>query len=109
MKSRRVKLVALTLLLATIQLLAQGQTGSGAKPPAVHSVILTWLPSPGATSYNIYRGTVSGGPYVKIGIALNPTYTDTPVPSGAVFYYVATTVQGKEESNYSKEIKASVP
>ncbi len=83
--------------------------GTKTKSPPVHSVILKWKPAAGAAAYNVYRGTVSGGPYTKIGVALNETYKDTPVPSGAVFYYVVTTVNGKRESGFSEEIKVTVP
>ena len=74
-----------------------------------HSATLRWTPSAGATSYNVYRSAASGGPYTKIGQSLTPSYVDTQVRSGAVFYYVVTCVRDGTESAYSQEIKASVP
>jgi hypothetical protein len=56
-----------------------------------HITVLTWtaatIPTGGAAiaGYNVYRGTVSGGPYTKINTALVTavTYSDTFVPPGA--------------------------
>jgi fibronectin type 3 domain-containing protein len=74
-----------------------------------HSVTLRWSPTPGASSYYIYRGTASGGPYTRIGVTHDPPYVDKPVPSGSTFYYVVTTIRDGKESPHSAEIKASVP
>jgi hypothetical protein len=75
-----------------------------------HKVTVTWTPSTGATSYNIYRTTVSGKDYVKVGTSPEPKFVDATVRSGAVLYYVVTAVSrdGKESSR-SAEIKATVP
>jgi hypothetical protein len=51
---------------------------------ASHSVSLSWSDSStGVPGYNIYRGTMSGGPYAKVNSALVSTaaYTDTAVPT----------------------------
>ena len=75
-----------------------------------HSVTLTWKPSPNAASYNIYRGTVSGGPYVQVASGIvATTYTDTQVGHTQTLYYVATAVQGTNESAYSNEAAAVIP
>lgn len=74
-----------------------------------HSVTLSWTPTPAASSYNIYRSTTSGGPYTKMGTSTEAKYVDTPVPGGALLYYVVTSVSGGKESGYSSEIKATVP
>jgi len=104
----RVVVVALVLLLSGILLFTYGRSRISAHSSA-HSATLKWVPVAGATSYNVYRGTVRGGPYRRIGIALNPTYVDTPLPSRAVFYYVVTSVRYQRESRYSQEVKASIP
>jgi fibronectin type 3 domain-containing protein len=77
-----------------------------AKKP--HSVNLHWQPSPGAASYNIYRRT-EDGTFQKIGSSKTATYVDTPVPSGAVFYYGVTTVEGNQESKISNIIRVEIP
>ncbi len=73
---------------------------------------LTWDASSGAVGYNVYRGTVSGGPYTMINTALDSTtaYTDSTVASGQTYYYVATAVNGEsEESGYSNQATAVIP
>ncbi len=59
---------------------------AASKPKQVQ---LTWTGN-GADHYNIYRGTVSGGPYVKIGVAIatQTVYFDNTVVNGATYYYV---------------------
>jgi hypothetical protein len=58
-----------------------------------HIVNLSWTASTSTVSgYNIYRGTVSGGPYVKINTALvtSVTYADTFVLPNAPTGLAAT-------------------
>jgi fibronectin type 3 domain-containing protein len=74
-----------------------------------HSVTLRWNPSAGATSYKVYRSTASGGRFLRIGATATPTYVDSPVAGGAVFYYVVTAVRDGQESGYSIELKVIVP
>jgi fibronectin type 3 domain-containing protein len=75
-----------------------------------HSVTLTWTASQGATSYNTYRGTVSGGPYVELASGiLNTTYADVQVTHHLTLYYVTTAVNGSSESGYSDEVSAVIP
>jgi len=53
------------------------------------SVTLNWTASAGATSYNVYRGTVSGGESatpIAMGVA-GTTYTDTGLTHGTTYYY----------------------
>jgi hypothetical protein len=87
-------------------------TGTGVAP-VQHSVDLSWTASTSAVSgYNVYRGTVSGGPYTKINSSLitTLTYTDTTVQSGTTYYYVATAVDSNgDESVNSNEASASIP
>ena len=79
-------------------------------PP--HSVSLTWMPSSSTgVSYNVYRGTVSGGPYslLKSGVS-STAYTDSNVQSGSTYYYVTTAVDGRGlQSVYSDEAQAVIP
>jgi|SRR5450631_3931872 fibronectin type 3 domain-containing protein len=109
MKLPRFAFVMAALILAGVLLVGYKIAKNIANYSAVHSVTLKWVPTPGATSYNVYRSSVGGGRYEKIGSAVNPTYVDTPVPSGGVLYYVVTTVENSKESGFSSEIKATVP
>jgi hypothetical protein len=87
-------------------------TGTGVAP-AQHSVTMTWTASTSTVvGYNVYRGTTSGGPYVKINSSLitTLTYTDTTVQSGTTYYYVATSVDSSgDESVDSVEVSAPIP
>jgi len=78
-----------------------------------HSVTLTWTASTSTVSgYNVYRSTVSGGPYTKVNSALvAPTsYVDTTVQSGQTYFYVATSVDSNGvESADSTEVSVTVP
>jgi hypothetical protein len=75
-----------------------------------HSVTLTWTASQGATSYNTYRGAVSGGPYVILASGIsNTTYSDVQVTHNQTLYYVTTAVNGNSESAYSNETSAVIP
>ncbi len=90
---------------------AQSMTGTGATPTQ-HTADLTWNSSNSAVGYNIYRGTVSGGPYSMINASLvgSTAYSDNTVASGQTYYYVATAVDGSSsESAYSNQTQAVIP
>ncbi len=73
---------------------------------------LSWDVSGNAVGYNVYRGTVSGGPYSIINASLDSTttYTDNTVVSGQTYYYVATAVDASgDESGYSNQAQAVIP
>jgi cellulose 1,4-beta-cellobiosidase len=77
-----------------------------------YTVALSWNASAKATGYNVYRGTVPGGPYSRINSALNSatSYTDTSVQSGLTYYYVTTAVDSQGgESAYSNQAQAVIP
>lgn len=78
-----------------------------------HSVTLNWDPSTSAViGYNVYRGTQSGGPYIKLNSHEIPatTYADSSVDAGETYFYVATAVDSNnDESPYSKEVSATIP
>ena len=78
-----------------------------------HSVALSWTPGDqNWVGFNIYRGTVDGGPYTKINSSLDgsPSFTDTTVEGGMTYYYCATEVDAQgEESPYSNIAEATIP
>ena len=107
--------ITLTILcdarLSRAQVLQGSATLSGSALTGTgHSVTLTWIAAQNATSYNIYRGTASGGPYAQVasGIAVT-SYVDTQVGQSQTLYYVATAVRGGNESKYSNEAAAVIP
>jgi hypothetical protein len=86
-------------------------SGTGANP---HSVSLSWKASSSADviGYNLYRSSISGGPYTALnGLLVTGTaYTDTAVQAGQTYYYVTTAVNSSfVESAYSNEVEAIVP
>jgi hypothetical protein len=89
----------------------QSMTGTGTAA-AQHTVDLTWNPSADVAGYNVYRSTVSGGPYSMINPSLDGTtsYTDNTVVSGQTYYYVTTAVNSEsQESGYSNQATAVIP
>jgi len=78
-----------------------------------YSVDLSWNPSNSVViGYNLYRSTVSGGPYARLNssIVSGTTYTDSTIQSGTTYYYVSTSINSdSEESAYSNEATAAIP
>jgi hypothetical protein len=79
----------------------------------VHSATLNWVASTSSVvGYNVYRGTVSGGPYAKMNSTpdASTSYVDTAVQAGQTYYYVATSVDvSGNESGYSNQATAVIP
>ena len=74
-----------------------------------HGVKLTWVASTTAgVGYNIYRGSVTGGPYTQIASGVsNTSYLDSTGTGGTTYYYVVTAVLAGVESQYSNEAHAT--
>ncbi|HEY7424768.1 MAG TPA: fibronectin type III domain-containing protein, partial [Gemmataceae bacterium] len=69
-------------------------------------VALSWTASSGASSYNIYRGTSSGGE-TKVASGVTATaFTDTGLTPGTTYFYEVTAVNGVGESTFSNEASA---
>ena len=70
-------------------------------------ITLSWTPSVGATSYNVYRSTTPGGetppPIANVTTA---GYTDTNVLNGTTYYYVISPVDDLGEGAHSSEVSA---
>lgn len=74
--------------------------GTIPRPPAVLSafaangrVMLEWTPTPGATSYNVKRSTISGSGYTTIAAGLPvPRLLDTGVLNDQTYYYIVEAV-----------------
>ena len=105
----------------TLALVSNGTTllsvplsGTGLAPLA-HSVDVTWAASTSTPlqGYNVYRSTVSGGPYTKLSPTLSPTtllYTDTTPLSGKQYFYVVTALNTSgAESAASPEVAVTIP
>ena len=75
--------------------------------PGNTQVALSWTASAGATSYNVKRATVSGGPYTIIAGSNSTSYTDTGLTNGTTYYYVVTAVNSIGESGNSSQVSAT--
>jgi hypothetical protein len=87
---------------------------SGAGVPAgSHSVSLSWNESSSNVfGFNVYRGTISGGPYSLLNLSpVTPIqYLDPAVTAGMTYYYVVTALDDMgDESAYSGETSTIVP
>jgi fibronectin type 3 domain-containing protein len=71
-------------------------------------VVVSWDIVPGATTYNLWRATTSGGPYTLIAGnigGVNLGYTDNNVTNLTTYYYVVT-ANGNGTSVNSAEVSA---
>src|SRR5678816_201221 len=61
-------------------------------------VSLAWTAVPGATSYNVKRAGVSGGPYTTIASGVTvASYTDSGLNNGTSYFYVVSAVNANGE------------
>jgi autotransporter-associated beta strand protein len=77
-----------------------------AQPSAVNKnneVDLNWNSASGASTYNVKRATVSGGPYTTIANVSTTAYADISVNNGSPYYYVVSSVGATKESANSPE------
>jgi cellulose 1,4-beta-cellobiosidase len=78
-----------------------------ATSPAKKRINIAWIAPSDATSattYKIYRSTVSGGPYKYIDTTSNTSYLNLGMGSGITYYYVVTAVNASGvESPYSNQ------
>ena len=70
-------------------------------------VSLTWTASSGATTYNVKRGTATGGPYTTVSSPAVTNFTDTGRTNGTTYYYVVSAVNANGESANSAEKSAT--
>jgi autotransporter-associated beta strand protein len=88
--------------------LAAGPSGLAAVASG-GAVNLTWNALPGATSYDIKRASVSGGPYTTLQNVSSPNYTDSSAVSGTVYYYTVSAVTASgSTANAESEVGAGV-
>lgn len=87
-------------------------SGTGVTSVA-HSVSLAWTADTTTVAgYNVYRSSVSGGPYTKLNSSAVTAaqYTDSTVQGGQTDYYVVTAVSSTgAESADSAQVTAVIP
>lgn len=109
--------VASALFLPSCGGSGSGGGGQQVTPPATPTglaatagnaqVSLTWNASTGATSYNVQRGTLSGGPYATSFSTSTASYTDSTVTNGTTYYYVVAAVNSAGSSANSTQVSAT--
>jgi len=81
--------------------------------PVSHSATLTMTPnSSNVVGYNVYRSSVSNGPYTRLNSPLvtSTTYVDSTVIANQTYFYVATSVDSAgDETLYSNQVSATIP
>ena len=74
------------------------------------AVALTWASVSGADQYNVYRASVSGGPYTLIKSGVTDTsYLDMTVVHNTTYYYVVRAQNSAGESSNSNQTTAVIP
>ena len=69
---------------------------------------LAWTASSGATSYNVYRATTSGGEgTTPVATTASTSYTDTGLTNGTKYYYKVSATNGGGTSAQSSEVSAT--
>lgn len=72
-------------------------------------IALTWNSVNGATSYQVNRGTTSGGPYTVLAVASTNSYTDRGLAGSSTYYYVVSAINLVTQSGVSAEASATTP
>ena len=70
-------------------------------------IALSWTASSGATSYNVKRGTNSGGPYTQVSSPTTNSFTNTGLTAGTTYFYVVSAVNATGESANSMQVSAT--
>ena len=84
-------------------------SGSGTAP-VQHTAMLNWQSGGSTVSFNVYRSSISGGPYTRVNSTVATSYADSSVQSGQTYYYVVTGLDSTgTESGYSSPVAAVIP
>ena len=85
-----------------------GASSNGSIPARID---LSWSNQSNSTSYKVYRGTVSGGPYsTLVGTTTNTSISDTSgLVNGDTYYYVVDPINGSSEVCQSNQATVKVP
>lgn len=81
-------------------------TGLTATAAGANQINLSWTAVGGATSYNVYRSTVSGGPYTLVGSSATTSFSNTGLACNTTYFYVVTAILGCE-SAFSAQASAT--
>jgi hypothetical protein len=82
-------------------------TGLSATAVSQSQINLSWNAASGASGYNVYRSTTSGGPYTSIGSSTTTAFSDTTASCNTTYFYVVRAVSGSCESGNSNQASAT--
>ena len=68
--------------------------------------VLSWSAVTGATDYNVYGSTDSGGPYSAIDTTTTTDYIITKLTNWVTYYFVVTAITNTGESGFSNQVSA---
>ncbi|MGO8672106.1 MAG: choice-of-anchor tandem repeat GloVer-containing protein, partial [Capsulimonadaceae bacterium] len=72
------------------------------------AVSLSWTASTAASSYNVYRSTVSGAEgATAIGTSPGASYTDTGLTNGVTYFYTVSAIDAAGTSPQSREVSTT--
>jgi fibronectin type 3 domain-containing protein len=83
--------------------------GLTATPVSASQINLSWNAVVSATSYNVKRSAVSGGPYTTIATGVTMTSCTDTVAVGMKYYYVVSAVRSGQEGSNSLEATVNLP
>lgn len=97
-----------TVFISCVTNLVGKGTPSGIAPATIH---LSWTGIAGAASYDVLRGTASGGSYTKVGNSTIPVFSDTSgLTNGHTYYYVLQPINNAGGALcQSNEAKITIP
>ena len=81
-------------------------TGLTATAASSSKINLSWTAASGAASYRVYRATVSGGPYTKVGTTTSTSFANTGLTANTKYYYVVRAFKDCESAS-STQVSAT--
>jgi Fibronectin type III domain len=83
-------------------------TGLAAVSASSSQINLSWTASSGATSYNVFDSTTSGGPYAQIASGVTaPSYSAAGLTASTAYYFIVQAVNSYGTSGSSAQASAT--
>ncbi len=75
--------------------------------PGFNQIVLTWSPSTSATSYTLFRSSITGGPYTTVASTTATSATDSGLKASTTYYYIVQANNSGGPSANSTEASAT--
>ncbi len=82
-------------------------TGVSAIGTGQSTASVSWSAASGATSYKVFRGTTSGGPYTQVGTVTGTSFSDSGLSCNTSYHYVVRSSNGSCDSGNSAQASAT--